>query len=192
MAANEPVRPDGARFDFVSLCLATDAQLEVVMRQSTRPDPARLAGWELRGWNTLDLTAVLGFRKFKKGFYQEDPAADPQVGVQGYNVKVVQNGLGDAWFDRVRQGTSLKHGWFEAYPVRLTDVDCRYPDALLINYDCDRNLGLDPARRLRDYLVQPYADDPDLYLGKAYVALLGPLRRFVSYFVLERYNESTL
>jgi hypothetical protein len=188
----EPRRPSGERYDYVSLCLATDAELEAVMRQGVQPAPARLVGWEFRGWNTPDFTSLLGFRKFKKGFYQEDPVADPQQGVQGYNVKVVQNGLGDDWFDRIEAGQSLKHGWYHCYPVRLTETDCRYPNAVLIDYDCDLNLSVDPTRRLRDYLVQPYADQPDLFLGKAFVALLGPIRLFVSYFVLERYNESTL
>jgi hypothetical protein len=190
--SNEPRRPNGERYDYVSLCLATDAELEAVMRQGVPPDPAKLAGWEFRGWNTPDFTALLGIRKFKKGFYQEDPVADPKLGVQGYNVQVVQNGLGDDWFDKIKEGNSVKHGWYQAYPVRLTETDCKYPNAVLINYDCDRNLPVDPTRKLRDYLVQPYADNADLYLGKAFVTLVGPLRLFVSFFVLERYNESTL
>ncbi|MEJ2362959.1 MAG: hypothetical protein P8Z75_16395 [Gammaproteobacteria bacterium] len=44
---------------------------------------------------------------------------------------------------------------------------------------------LSPDPFLRDYLVQVDADNEDLYLGKAFVAL-GPKRVFVSYFVLER------
>jgi hypothetical protein len=192
MATHEPRRANGERYDYVSLCLASDAELEDVMRRSHQPNPAKLAGWEFRGFNTPDFTALLGIRKFKKGFYQEDPVADPQQGIQGYNVQVVQNGLGDDWFDKIKGGNSVKHGWYNAYPVRLTEADCKYTNALLINYDCDRNLPLDPTRRLRDYLVQPYADDADLFLGKAFVALAGPVRLFVSFFILERYNESTL
>lgn len=190
---NEPRQPNGERYDYVALALATDAEREGIMRQSVRPDPARLVGWEFKGWNTIDAASVIGIRKFKKGFYQEDPAADPQQGIEGYNVKVVQNGLGDHWFDRIHKGSSVKHAWYDVYPVRLSDVDNKYPNALMLNYAVRRNPVVDPANLLRDYLVQPYADNPDLYLAKAYLAVPGTsLRIFGSYFVLERYNESTL
>ncbi len=188
----EPLQPNGQRYDYVSLALADNAELEHVMRCGVRPDPALLMGWEFKGYNTFDLTQVLGIRKFKKGFYQRDPVADPQGGIDGYNVQCVVNGLGEDWFDKIKNGESIKHGWYHCYPVSLSETDNRYPNGLLINYDCDLNPMLDPSRKLRDYLVQPYADNPDLMLGKAYVAVVGPLRLFVSYFVLERYNESTL
>lgn len=189
---NEPRQPNGDRYDYVSLALATNVELEHVMRAGVQPDPASIAGWEFKGWNTLDLTSVLGFRKFKKGFYQMDPTTDPAEGIQGYNVKPVQNGLGDPWFDIVKKGQSVKHGWYDCYPVRLHEVDNKYPNGLLINYNCGRNPTGDPTSFLRDYIVKPYADDEDLMLGKAFVALGSSLRLFVSYFVLERYNESTL
>jgi hypothetical protein len=188
----EPLQPNGQRYDYVALALATNDELERVMRCGVRPDPARLAGWEFKGWNTFDLTELVGIRKFKKGFYQEDPVADPQRGVSGYNVQIVANGLGEDWFDKIKDGESIKHAWYDVCPVDLNDADNKYPNALLINYDCDKNPVLDPSRRLRDYLVQVYADNDDLLLGKAYLALVGPLRLFASYFVLERYNESTL
>jgi len=174
------------------LALASNDELEHVMRCSVSPDPARLVGWEFRGWNTFDLTQVLGIRKFKKGFYQEDPVADPAHGINGYNVQTVLNGLGEDWFDKIKEGNSIKHGWYDCGPVDLSATDNKYPNGLLINYDCDKNPTFDPSRKLRDYIVQPYADNDDLLLGKAYIALVGPLRLFISYFVLERYNESTL
>jgi hypothetical protein len=188
----EPRQPNGERYDYVSLALAENDELERVMRMGVQPDPAQIAGWEFKGWNTLDLTSLLGIRKFKKGFYQEDPAADPARGIQGYNVQVVTNGLGDAWFDKIKKGNSIKHGWYDCYPVDLNEPDNKYPNALLINYACGRNPPGDPSSFLRDYIVKPYGDNDDLMLGKAYVALVGPLRLFVSYFILERYNESTL
>lgn len=189
---NEPRQRSGERYDYTALCLATNEELEDVMRLGAQPDPARIAGWEFKGYNTLDLTSTLGFRKFKKGFYQEDPAADPKDGIEGYNVQVVQNGLGDDWFDKIKQGHSIKHAFYDCYPVNLNETDNKYPNALLVNYDCGRNPPLDPSSSLRDYLVKPYEDNDDLMLGKAYVALPGGLRLFVSFFILERYNESTL
>ncbi len=187
-----PLQPNGERYTFEMLCVASNGQLEEVMRLGVQPALEDLAGWEFRGYNTLDLTQVLGFRKFKKGFYLPSP---PEGGIQellGYNVQVVQTPLGDPWFDRIRRGQPIRHGWYRCYPVRMTEVDCRYPNAVLINYDCTENPRWDPTRRLRDYVVQLYPDDPTLLLGKAYVALAGPLRVFVSYFALERHNPSPL
>lgn len=190
---NEPRQPGGDRYDYVALALASNAELEDVMRRGVTPDPTKIAGWEFKGWNTWDLTSMLGIRKFKKGFYQEDPASDPGQGLQGYNVQIVSNGLGDPWFDKIKKGNSVKHGWYDCFPVRLSDVDNKYPNALLINYACGRNPAGDPSSFLRDYIVKPYPDNDDLMLGKAFVALPAtPLRVFVSYFILERHNESTL
>jgi hypothetical protein len=188
----EPLQPNGERHDYTSLCLSENETLEEVMRLGVQPEIRNLVGWEFRGYNTLDLTSLAGIRKFKKGFYQEDPSTDPEQGCAGYNVQVIQTPLGDDWFEKIRDGQSIKHGWYNCYPVRLTEVDCKYPNGVLINYDCQKNPRLDPSRKLRDYLVQVYADNKDLYLGKAYGALAGPIRLFFSYFVLERANPSAL
>ncbi|MDY0004716.1 MAG: hypothetical protein RBU30_25695, partial [Polyangia bacterium] len=190
---SEPKQPNGERYDYVALALASNEELEDVMRKGVQPDPAKIAGWEFKGWNTLDLTGMIGIRKFKKGFYQVDPASDPKQGIQGYNVQIVSNGLGDPWFDKIKKGNSIKHGWYDCGPVRLSDVDNKYPNGLLINYACGRNPPGDPSALLRDYIVKPYADNDDLMLGKAFIAIPGtPLRLFMSYFILERHNESTL
>lgn len=194
MARHEtiPLQPNGERYTFETLCVASSEDLERVMRLGVQPKLEDLAGWEYKGYNTLDLTALLGFRKFKKGFYLPAPVEGEIRELLGYNVQVVQNPLGEPWFDRIRRGQPIRHGWYRCYPVRMTEVDCRYPNAVLINYDCPENPRLDPTRRLRDYVVQLYPEDPTLLLGKAYVALAGPLRVAVSYFALGRSNPSPL
>jgi len=173
------------KMDYLMLATSGDDVLEDIMLSGTAPESSKLAGWEFRGFNSMDLTTALGFRKFKKGFYTEGEE------LKGYNVKVKQNGLIDPWVDIVKKGNSVKHGWYDAYPVRAEEPDNMYPNALLLNYNSERNPKVDPSRVLRDYLVQVHPDDPDLLLGKAYVAA-GPKRIFVSYFVLGRENESTL
>jgi len=173
------------KLDYLQLATSGDDLLEEVLLAGTMPDTERLAGWEFRGFNSMDLTTVLGFRKFKKGFFEDGD------NVHGYNVKIKQSGLIDPWEDVVKKGSSVKHGWYDVYPVRTDEVDNLYPNALLLNYASDRNPKADPSRFLRDYLVQVDPDDPDLYLGKAYVAV-GSKRIFVSYFILGRENESTL
>lgn len=190
--ANILLQPSGDRYDYYTLAVADNETLERAMRMGVQPRLKDVAGWEFRGYNTLDLTELLGFRKFKKGFYSPLPMGPDTKEIRGYNVQVVQTPLGDPWIDRLRRGQPIRHAWYRCYPVRMTEVDCRYPNSLLINYDSEDNNPLDPSKRLRDYLVQVYPDDPDLLLGKAYIALAGPLRMFVSYFILGRNNPSPL
>jgi hypothetical protein len=190
--AGEPRQPNGERWTYEALCLARDEDLETVMRTGVRPDLARLSGSEFRGFNTPEILSLAGIRKFKKGFYRADPGRPHADGVQGYNVNVVQNNLGEPWVDCTRDGEPVRMGWYEVRGVSLADVDNKYPNAVLIDYGASpKNFAGDPTRLLRDYLVQVYADNPDLYLGKAYFAV-GPLRVSVSYFVLERHNPSPL
>jgi len=188
--AHEARQLNGERYDYQALCLATPEMLEEVMRTGSRPTLENLSGWEFRGYNTPFFADLLGIRKFKKGFYRENPSAGFDV-IQGYNVKIRQNRYGEPWIDVVKNGDSVKFGWYNVYPVRMNEPDYRYPNAVLINYGYDKNSRLDPTRNLRDYLVQVYPGNNDLYLGKAFVAL-GPLRVFVSYFPLQRENRSTL
>jgi hypothetical protein len=188
----EPRQPNGARWTYETLCLARDEDLETVMRCGGTPDLSRLSGWEFRGFNTPELLQLAGIRKFKKGFYRNDPSRSHDDGIQGYNVNVVQGTLGEPWVDVVKDGKPVRMGWYETRPVDLAAVDAKYPNAALINYAAsEKNFAADPTRLLRDYLVQVYPDNPDLYLGKAFLAF-GPLRLFVSYFVLERHNRSEL
>jgi hypothetical protein len=190
MSTSEVRQPNGARYDYQALCLATDAELEQAMRRGTPPDLSSLSGWEFRGYNTPAFADLLGIRKFKKGFYRESPTGGYDV-IQGYNVKIKQNAYGEPWVDVMKGADNAKFGWYNVYRVRLTEPDYKYPNAVLINYASSKNFALDPTRQLRDYLVQVYPDNPDLYLGKAFVAL-GPVRVFVSWFILERISRSSL
>jgi len=183
----EILKPDGQRYTYLDLVVAPPEVLESIMKQGKSPDVRSLVGSEFKGYNTLDLTQILGFRKFKKGFYADRPPETPNERIKGYNVRVVQNGLKDPWIPVMKKGHPIRHGFYDCYPVDPGEPDNLYPNALLINYACGRNFKLDPANLLRDYLVQVYPDNPDLLLGKAYIAL-GPLRKPVSFFVLERYN----
>ncbi len=182
----------GERYDYVALCLATNNQLEKVIRCGEAPDMASLVGWEFKGYNVLEPTELVGIRKFKKGFYLEDPTRDPALGINGYNVKIHPNTLGEPWIEKTRGGEPLRHGWYDVYPVSLSERDNKYPNALLGNYGLSpKNSVFDARRGLREYLVQVYPDNPDLFIGKAYAAA-GPMRFAIAFFILERHNESTL
>jgi hypothetical protein len=176
-----------AKLDYFTLATSGNEFLEEVLKKGTAPDAKNLAGWEFKGFNTLDITRLVGIRKFKKGFY-----ADGET-VRGYNVKIkpAQSGLMEPWVDIEKNGQSVKHGWYDIYPVREWEKDNLYPNSLLLNYACEKNPKLDPSRFLRDYLVQVDPKNPDLLLGKAYVAL-GGKRVFMSFFILQRENRGTL
>lgn len=153
------------------------ARLEEAMRTGQTPSLELIADTEWNGYNVPFFTRLLGFRKFKKGFVRREGDR-----LEGYNVKVVQNGGPlDPWIARRdRDGRALHHGFYDVVPPRAPDDF--YPGALLIDYDCGRNPLLDPTSRLRDYIVRV---GPETLLGKAYVAIAG--RRVpVSYFVLQR------
>ena len=189
---NEPRQPNGERYDYNSLCLAPRDQLEDIVRKGVTPSMGALVGWEFKGYVVNDLAEVIGGRKFKQGFCLDEPRREPELGIAGYHVMVHANTLGEPWIDKTKRGEPIRHSWCEVYPVSLSEIDNKYPHALLLNYALSsKNKALHPCRARRDYLVQVYADHPDLLLGKAYAAL-GRLRRELTFFVLERHNERVL
>ncbi len=170
---------------FESLCSASSARLEEIVRTQPAPSPEAIVGWEFRGFNVAPAAEILRIRKFKKGFYAD--ARDVSK-LYGYNVRVVQNGRKRPWVPRLRDGQPLRHALFDVTPVDLGSEDARYPQSLLLDYGCGRNPIYDPSRLLRDYLVVADPDEPDLFVGKAYLAF-GSLRVSGGYFILERYNR---
>jgi len=176
-------------YSFLSLVKSSDRDLEYVLRDGVTPSLAGLVGYEFKGYNVPFITQILGFRKFKKGFFLE-PGQSPEKGeISGYNVVVVQNRLQDPWLAKPSDANPKRHGFYRAYKVRRFEVDHLYPDALLLNYGLGGNPGWNPAGLLRDYLVQVDPENPDLLLGKAYFAF-GSTRAFPSFFVLERFNKT--
>ena len=160
---------------------------ETLMMRGTAPRFEDLVGWEFAGANALGLTKLIGIRKFTKGFYEGPPRSDgPSPFVQGYNIVVRQNG-DEAPHEYVPSDAAPKrHGFYRVHAVDPQARDSRYPGALLLDYGLGGNGLFGPP--LRDYIVQIYPDDPDLLLGKAYLAL-GPLRIPVSFFVLKRLKK---
>lgn len=187
--------PSGEKYSFETLSVAPSSRLEEVLRRGSCPDLDGLVGWEFRGFNTSDITRLAGIRKFKKGFFSPQAPVEGKAlqEILGYNMKIRQNHyLTEPWEDVLSKGEQVRHGWFHVYPVRMGEVDNRYPNGLLLNYGLSsRNPGLDPSRLLRDYLVQVYRTNSDLLLGKAFFAL-GFFRLFGGYFVLERHNRSEM
>jgi len=174
------------RLGYQALCTASPKELEALLLGGVTPALEDLAGWEFRGFNVAPAAELIRSRKFKKGFAPDprDPGA-----LLGYNVKVRQNGLLNPWIPKLEHGEPVRHAPFAVYPVRASERDNRYPACLLLNYAAAPGRPLvDPSILLRDYLIQVYPDDRDLYLGKAYGAI-GPLRLVGGFFVLGRENK---
>ncbi|MDP8257564.1 MAG: GMC family oxidoreductase [Candidatus Alcyoniella australis] len=186
-ADQKPERHEGANplLTFENLAKASTSRLKRLFDQGVRPDPDKLAGWEFRGWNTPYFTKLVGIQKFKKGFYR----VPGEQRFMGYNRPIRVNGLDLPHTGKPTEARSKPFGWYSVAPVDADSKENKAPHALLLNYGVRKN-GLAPPRLLRDYLVQVDPDNPDLYLGKAYLAL-GPLRVFSNFFILERYNQAT-
>ena len=169
-----------------ALCLErmTIAELERTFVRGTTPDLDALVGWEFRGINRLPLRALpiaqlAGIKKFVKGFFTAEDGR-----VIGYNSPVARNTLDGRWHI-----TAKRFGFYEVAVVDPTARDNAYLHAVLLDYGKGGNKPWDPTSRLRDYLIQVDAGNPDLYLGKAYLAI-GPARIASNFFILERHPST--
>jgi hypothetical protein len=180
-------RPSAA---FLALARMPARALERMLVRGQAPDLVSLAGWAFRGLNTPPWARLLGIRKFIKGF--DAPAGLQAQGaplreLRGYNCAVVQNAVDEPWIGRPDPARPERFGYYRVGAVEPSARDNAYLHAVLLDYGRGGNARLDPARGLRDYLVQVDPERPDLFLGKAYYAL-GPARLGVSFFVLERHR----
>ena len=173
----------------LALTRASLGELERALVRGATPELDALIGWEFRGINATPpgvppIARLAGVQKFVKGMFRaEDGRA------RGYNCPVVQNALDGRWQPRPVGGEPRRFGFFRIAPVDPTARDNRYLHALLLDYGKGGNPAWDPSRSLRDYLVQVEPGNPDLLLGKAYVAA-GPARVAIGFFVLERWREA--
>jgi hypothetical protein len=167
----------------LALEAATRAEIERAFVRGSMPSLDALVGWEFRGINHPAWARAAGIKKFMKGFFLgEDGRA------MGYNCAVVQNVLDGRWHAKPDDGAPKRFGFYEVAPVDATARDNAYLHAVLLDYGKGGNHALHPMAGLRDYVVQVDADNPDLFLGKAYYAL-GPARVYSNFFILERHRR---
>lgn len=163
-------------------------ELDKVFACGLQPRLEDLEGWEFQGWNATRLARLGGIRKFKKGFYREPLEPGPYE-LYGYNTPVRQNAFDAPHLALPNELTPRRFGYYLVTPGRPHGRDNQHPHALMLDYSRGpQNPVWDPSNALRDYLVQVDPNNPDLFLGKAYGAL-GPVRVFLSYFILQRYNK---
>lgn len=166
-----------------ALAAADTGTLEDILRSGTAPDEDRLDGWEFKGYNPPFFARILGIRKFLKGFERREE------GLFGYNLAAVQNAIDEPWLALPRHEHPKRFGWYRCERVMPGEKDDLYPTALLLDYGRGGNRFGDPTSLLRDYLVQVAPENPDLLLGKAYLAI-GPGRVFSNFFLLERLRKA--
>jgi hypothetical protein len=180
-----PALPSAAA---LALARSSRRELERALQRGSTPDIETLIGWEFRGINTTPpgsppIARLAGIQKFVKGMFRADDGR-----AMGYNCPVVQNVLDGRWHTRPSDESPRRFGFYELVPVDPTSRDNHYLHALLIDYGKGGNPAWDITNGLRDYLVQVDADDPDLFLGKAFAAI-GPARLPLGFFVLERFRR---
>ncbi len=156
-------------------------ELERIMVRGERPDLDALVGWEFRGFNVAFWARYSPIRKFTKGFCREGGQ------VKGYNLPIVQDGVDAPWRAKPSDAAPKRFGFYLVTAPAPESRDNTYLHALLLDYGRGGNHPLDPAGRLRDYLVRVERGSDDLLLGKAYLAF-GPARVATNYFVLERHR----
>lgn len=165
------------------LCQASGPELDQAFANGRTPDAAELCGWEYYGYNTAAIAGVLGIRKFKKAFFAKTKGAP----VGGYNCKVRPTPLDGPWENGGPGGAY--QGYYDVKPGADGRAIAAHDNALFLDYGTGVNSLFDGSF-LRDFVVQPDPDEPDVFLGKAY-ASLGPVTIPVSYFVLQRANRLT-
>lgn len=182
------LKPDGERYTWLEILKdMSNGQREVIMSTGLAPKFEDLAGWEFAGANALPILRLIGIRKFVKGFY-EGPSrgSGPEPFIQGYNISVRNNGDDEPHLFKPSPEKPKRFGFYRLHRVVEGARDDRYPNAHMLDYSLGGNGLFGPP--LRDYLVQVYPDDPDLLLGKAYLALFG-LRIPTNFFVLKRLHQ---
>jgi len=139
---------------------------------------------EFDGCNLFAAARLIGIRKFRKGFW-----TTPEGIAMGYNIPVRQNGLDQEWLPKPDAQHPRHFGYYRVQPV-ASEAEHPVGNALLLDYGQGQNPWWNFTWVLRDYLRQPFADDPDVLLGAAYVKI-GALRFFSNFFALRWIGATT-
>jgi hypothetical protein len=166
---------------FQRLAARSPRELEAVLRRGRAPASDALLGYEFRGYNHPRRAALLGIRKFIKGFFVVRDE------VLGFNTRTRQNGLDGAWIARPDDSDPRRFAFFRVLPPGSGVREGAYGHALLLDYSGAGNPAYDPSRLLRDHVVRVDEHSDDLLLGKASLALASA-RVPVGFFLLERHR----
>ncbi len=164
------------------LALLNARELQALFNKALKPDWEALVDYEFRGFNEPKITKLLGFQKFKKGFYQRD-------GLRcGYNIPVEQGPLAAPWVCKPSDAEPKRFGFFSVLPIEDLAAGYQERESLLLNYADGRN-SLFEGKFLRDYVRQVEPENESLYLGKAYSEVAG--RQIMpTFFIIERHRKA--
>jgi hypothetical protein len=170
---------------FDELTRYDNRRLDVFMSQQPAPQIRDLLGFAFRGWNIQSTTAILGTRKFFKGFFGD--ATKPHA--WGYNMPAVQDGRERPWRAKTKDGQPIRYYFFKVVAGSALK-DSVHPHTLVVDYRPWRAYSaLNPVKYTVDYLVYPDPHNHDLLVGKSYSQVLG-MRLFLGFFILERFGPS--
>ncbi len=176
---------------FESLAKMNREQLDQVLLEGLEPTlNDEIVGWEFQGWNVNPTAAVIGSRKFKKGFFgNPDIYGDPaKEYAWGYNMTMKQNGFDEPWIPTPSPESPRRHLFWGVHAGRKA-VKPLHPNTLVIDYRLwPEHFVLNPLRYTVDYLVYPNPNDHTLILGNSYI-VIGPIKLFLGYFLLRRDAE---
>jgi hypothetical protein len=156
----------------------SNRELARVLAEGDAVDPDALAGSSFRGVS-LGLPRLLErltWKTFRKSFRRT------ASGVDGLNVRLVQNGLDGTPTARTKRGVDVTFGPFavEPLPADGTPFGCR---AGAVFHYGKRHPSWHPMACVRDVVV---ALDDDTLLGALYLEIGSFTLRTPSYFTLER------
>ena len=166
--------------EYLSLVATRPRDLQRVMLRGERPNPTNLVGWEYRGTNLPARTALLGLRRFLKGFRHDDSGQ-----LIGYNKSVEGADLGTPWTPRPQRDGRFEFAPYTVAAVDPESVDNRYLHALFLDYGAVPEPERGLAGRLRDYVVRVEPGSDELLLGRAFAAV-DRWRVPIGWFVIER------
>jgi hypothetical protein len=171
--------------DYRRLAGQPRSELQRLFVRGETPSLEALTATEYGGWNHPRRMAVVGIRKFIKGFFRTESGDH-----YGYNTPARQDGLGRPWSARPDDEHPKRFGFYLVARVDPEARDNRYLHALLLDYGRGGNPAADVSRLIRDYLVRIERGSDDLLLGKAYLSL-GPARAYSNFFLLQRLGPAS-
>ncbi|MBI2058694.1 MAG: hypothetical protein HYT87_02905 [Nitrospirae bacterium] len=158
-------------------------ELDRVFEAGSKPSFDRWVGFEFRGFNPPMFARILGFQKFKKGFFLKEQAG--KKAPFGYNIPVRQSRPEDPWVCKPSDDHPKRFGFYLVRDGSEAGEKSPKADSLFLDYGSGGNPAADVTKFIRDFVVQVEPKNADLYLGQARIAI-GPAWLFTNYFILER------
>jgi len=154
--------------------------LKALMNKGKEPSKEFLDGHLFRGLNVGFLPRLIGRRKFIKSFYKKRG-----LFLIGSNLRVKQNDPDEEYIKLLKGGGPRPEGYFLVESAKDNTKWNHYQDAAFLSYGRGNNAWYQPAKLLRDYLVNPFPENGNILLGHAYFAI-GPFQVSFGFFVLEK------